>query len=413
MDSTMVPLPLVKKLVETMNDSQIFSSAHATAFTKACFDGNEDVVDLLWKIERPSNDVLHSRTFATVCDFGHLHIAKWLLKNVPHLDTRIDYNKSFTFACASGNIDLVKWLLEIAPNIDVRTHAVGGFQWACHNGHLEIAKFLFELVPDINVRQNGDYALKNSMCRHFEVSKWLVDTFPDALESIQDLAGHLLKQACYGGNLEAVQWIKGLAPDVLIDPEIFKNACFGGNVDVLRWTLERAHSENVDEESIRREIRGAFDTVVSNGCVDVAKFLYEMNPEMKLTQYNFESACLGRYYYLHTENSRPLECIKWMYDTIPRVVVHSKYAKNAFLCGQQDLTEWFFTRFPDKLPSASSFMYFEKEQNRKNTGPMTSWYPHFELVSFSLRHVRKVAIMDAIERRGVPGLLGRLICAKI
>ena len=119
--------------------------------------------------------------FKVACANGHIHIARWLLKEIPEIDVSIDCEDPLRYACREGHIEIVKWLYEINPNMDVSVCFFQPFTNSCNNGHIEIAKWLYETFPEIReMIKNSDgvfdifkYSVIYNYTNYPEIVNWL------------------------------------------------------------------------------------------------------------------------------------------------------------------------------------------------------------------------------------------------
>jgi ankyrin repeat protein len=90
--------------------------------------------------------------FLISCDYGHLYVVKWLLKNVvkwllemkPDIDISANDEYAFQTACCYGHLKVVKWLLKVKPNINISVEYEFAFHDACDFEHLKVAKLLLQ-----------------------------------------------------------------------------------------------------------------------------------------------------------------------------------------------------------------------------------------------------------------------------
>lgn len=130
--------------------------------------------------------------FKVACANGHIHVARWLLKEMPDIDVSIDCEDPLRYACREGHIEIVKWLYEINPNMDVSVCFFQPFTNSCNNGNFEIAKWLYDTFPKVReMIKNADgvsgifrYSTIYNYINYPEIVNWLKQIKPQSVKEI-------------------------------------------------------------------------------------------------------------------------------------------------------------------------------------------------------------------------------------
>lgn len=134
--------------------------------------------------ESDSSDAIYDNhpIFQTACEYGHLKIVIWLLKNYD-INIRTDNDEAFYLCCISGKNNLVKWLYnysitkECPINILNRIYEI--FLVCCKKGQLQLAQFLYKLTNSqnhsININYENDKLFSQvALTGQLDVAKWLL-----------------------------------------------------------------------------------------------------------------------------------------------------------------------------------------------------------------------------------------------
>ena len=184
-----------------------------------------------------------NRAFLDLCKKGNLEEIKKFYFNSPTINIFIfaDSYYAFLISCEYGHLDVAKWLLKVKPDINISVNNECAFRYACVNGHLEVAKWLLKIKPDINISANNEFAFIHS-CEygHLEIAKWLLEVKPDInISAKNDLVFQIV---CQEGYLDVAKWLLEVKPDINIY-NIIEDYC---NDEIKKWlkSLKNCNNNN-------------------------------------------------------------------------------------------------------------------------------------------------------------------------
>ncbi len=317
-----------------------------------------DEIDVLLYLKDIKKNCFLNEHFSNACKHGNFEIVKIIYSSTPNLDISHDFDEPFRLACEYGHINIASWLLDKNPSINVSAFTEHAFRKACENGHIGIAKWLIqEIKPNINIREWDDYALKYScISGHIEIVKWLFSQYivKELFDSYKEkllLVNKLFKYACGNGHLELARWIYNGGTGVgkinisIDNNEPFTKAFSNGFIEMVDWlyTLAEdlggnlpadliAHAEECGKivcpkggiEVMRwlYKIKGYsynhidyFKLAITNGHYKLAKWLYSVNPDVKITDQDEEIFCICC-------EKGYLDIIEWLLKVKPDIDIH-------------------------------------------------------------------------------------------
>ena len=162
---------VVQLLLERCNSEEsglnIKNEKGTTALMSACFNGHNDVVELLLGHSDRNID-LNARNnhgftaFMFACYKGQKDVVKLLMDHseIIELNARNDDGvTAFVFACYKGHKDVVKLLLDHSERIELNAKDDNGdtaFVWACSNGQKDVVKLLLDHYERIDLNTRDD-----------------------------------------------------------------------------------------------------------------------------------------------------------------------------------------------------------------------------------------------------------------
>ena len=244
------------------------------AFRSCCANGHRELAVWLYELNPKINiEAVNDDAFRLSCYHGHLEIAKWLYGLKPNSNV-FDWADIFVTICANGHFQVAIWLLTIKPEIATSANIKYAFEKACQYGNLEIAQWLLALNPLIDIYQHGEYILRSCCVRgRLQVVQWLysIDPNPERLVHLNGIEF----------NIQVIQWISLLKPDIVITDEVaeelFDEACKEGNVEIAKWLWETKLANTNTSLSV-----SYFDKACKNQFVELAKWMCTVNPRYKI-----------------------------------------------------------------------------------------------------------------------------------
>ena len=151
--------------------------------------------------------------FERACEYGHLHVVRWLAERFHHEDEQYVINYAFAVTCKNGHLHVARWLVGEFPDIDPQERENYAFRHSCKNGHLHVARWLNRRFPDINHRARENYAFRHS-CKngYLHVVRWLNRRFPNIDHRAQD--DYAFRCSCRMGHLHVARWLVERFPDI-------------------------------------------------------------------------------------------------------------------------------------------------------------------------------------------------------
>ena len=90
-----------------------------------------------------------TKNFLMACRGGNLEWAIQLEKYYPHIgkiDIHFNYEEPFRISCEYGHLHIAKWLYSLG-NIDIAAQGHYAFYSSCRNKHIEVANWLHSIEP--------------------------------------------------------------------------------------------------------------------------------------------------------------------------------------------------------------------------------------------------------------------------
>lgn len=128
--------------------------------------------------------LLEEILFLRICKKGYLRLAKRMYKIHPDINIHVFGDFIFQKSCQYGHLHIIKFLLsleETSGKINIHNNCELAFIWSCEEGHLEVAQFLYEIGRyDINIHADHNAAfLKSTENKHLDVVMWLASLDED------------------------------------------------------------------------------------------------------------------------------------------------------------------------------------------------------------------------------------------
>ena len=119
-------------------------------FCLSCKHNNIEIMEyIMEKYKKHINiNIVNNDAFSLACYNGNTEIVKLLFKNYENININAKNNYAFYGACINGHIDIVKLFMKNnKQNIEFSNIV---FIYCCFKGHIDVVKYLCELYPNIN-----------------------------------------------------------------------------------------------------------------------------------------------------------------------------------------------------------------------------------------------------------------------
>jgi hypothetical protein len=164
-----------KKLLCNKNREKIKEVNYPYFFHCACISGNEEIAHYLLKLKPSCYKAFYNRDdLVTVCERGHLNIAKLLLQLDPDNERHI--TEGFDIACCNGHLETASWLYGL------KEIPISNSTWysACIRGNLDVAMWLLNKNPGIDICFKKDKTFRFCCEKNIiNVAQWLKSLKPE------------------------------------------------------------------------------------------------------------------------------------------------------------------------------------------------------------------------------------------
>ena len=225
----------------------------------------------------------YSRQLRSLCELGHLDLAKWLFQNQPnkYILSILKYDIMFKDACNKGDLEVAKWILQIKQDVfpDVLDNRHNAFKTACTSNKLDIAKWIFQMNPEIDVSFNNNYPfVLSGLNGNIDFAEWLLQIKPEIYNSEKTFNEAFLF-ACRNDRFEYAKWIFGIKPNLKNADNftfIFRTACtwnWHQKCELKKWLI--SIKPDIDIEALDVFVKIAN---VNINYVELAKYIQSLRP---------------------------------------------------------------------------------------------------------------------------------------
>jgi len=178
------------------------------------------------KFKKEVSDPKHcNRAFVLSCQYGHLKISQYLIKQFNNVNVFHDKFKAFRMGCRYGHMLTVQWLLKTYQGINVHAKDEYAIRLSCENGHVDIVQLLISGFDNIDVHVDFDYAFRYGAIRgHRVICELLIKHFNDI--DIGYEHNDAFRWACYNGHEDVANWLCEVMPEYLVKYGDLINRCF-------------------------------------------------------------------------------------------------------------------------------------------------------------------------------------------
>jgi ankyrin repeat protein len=178
---------------------------------------------------------------------GNVQILQLLADNgvdVKHKDT--NGGNILHVACANANLEMSRYIIQTYPYL---LHSVDNDGWnaapeAAAGGNVQILQLLADNGVDVKHRNKNGWNILHSACKHanLEMSRYIIQTYPDLLHSVDDEEWNAALEAAAGGNVQILQLLADNGVDVKHKSNIGWNivhvACVYANLEMSRYIIQ-------------------------------------------------------------------------------------------------------------------------------------------------------------------------------
>ena len=212
----------------------------------ACYGGHIELVELL-SVQVEVTQI----SFIAACRGGNVDIIKLLYSKNPDVE-KYDWFVMYE-ACRGGKMDAVNLLLGLGFD-----NFSGGLSGAANGGHLKLVNLMID---------RGANDFDRALCEatiggHLDIVKLMIE------KGAQHIDSRLYEAAGYG-HLDVVKYLLTL---VDIPPKLLRNVCYSGNVELVNFCLE------LGKYDVNEGLRGAYH----GGHLEIVKLMIQLGADINV-----------------------------------------------------------------------------------------------------------------------------------
>ncbi|XP_055999077.1 uncharacterized protein LOC125656784 isoform X1 [Ostrea edulis] len=198
--------------------------------------------DLLHSVDNDGgNAALHA------AQGGNVNILQLLADNEVDVKHKNNYGWNIlNVACVHSNLKMSRYIIQTYTDL---LHNVDNDGWnaalhAARGGNVEILQLLADNGVDVKHKSSGDRDILNVACVHsnLEMSRYILQTYPDLLNSVDNDGWNAALHAAQGGNVKILQLLADNEVDVKHktndDRNILHVACAHSNLEISRYIIQ-------------------------------------------------------------------------------------------------------------------------------------------------------------------------------
>ncbi|XP_055999929.1 uncharacterized protein LOC125676249 isoform X3 [Ostrea edulis] len=149
-------------------------------------------------------------------------------------------------ACVTANLEMSRYIIQTYPDL---LHSVVNDGWnaalhAARGGNVKILQLLADNEVDVKHKNNNGWNILHTACIHsnLEMSRYIIQTYPDLLHSVDNARWNAALYAARGGNVKILQLLADNEVDVRHKANngwnILHAACFNANLEMSRYIIQ-------------------------------------------------------------------------------------------------------------------------------------------------------------------------------
>lgn len=235
------------------------------AFGEACKGGHLEMakwIHVACDIQPELVKTLDSSLFREVCTNGHLDVAQWMHRTFSLTARDMEAG---CWIYGSGDLDITCWLLHTFKwGAEVGVYL--GFEEICEMGHLHMAKWLLRRNPGLadTITETGTH-LYSFRCAcdkgHLKLAQWLCDTFDMTTDEMHAQCMPIFLTLCEEGRLKTARQMHralGISAEHVISSKCLYHTAKRGCLEVAQWLheafdLASVNHEQLDPQSVLEE----------------------------------------------------------------------------------------------------------------------------------------------------------------
>ncbi|XP_055999744.1 ankyrin-2-like [Ostrea edulis] len=282
-------LEMSRYIIQTYPD--LLHSVDNDGWNAALFAAGGGNVNILQLLADNEVDVKHKdnngwNILHAACRNGELEMSRYIIQTYPDLLHSVDNDgwNAALFAAGGGNVNILQLLAD--NEVDVKHQANNGWNIlhaACRNGELEMSRYIIQTYPDLlhSVDNDGwNAALYAAIGGNVKILQLLADNEVDVKHK-NNKGKNILHMACVKANLEMSRYIIQTYPALLhsVDNDGWNaalHAAIGGNVKILQLLADN----EVDVKHKANNGWNILHAACRNGELEMSRYIIQTHPDL-------------------------------------------------------------------------------------------------------------------------------------